>query len=56
MGREDVAAGAAKQAKGKMNDVVGAMRGNSAQQLKGKVQKGIGKLQAKMGRSSSRGR
>ena len=56
MGREDVAAGKAKQFKGKMNDVVGAMRGNSAQQMKGKIQKGIGKVQARMGRSSSRGR
>ena len=56
MGREDVAAGKAKQFKGKMNDVVGALRGNTGQQMRGKMQKGIGKVQAKMGRSSSRGR
>ena len=56
MGREDVAAGKAKQVKGKMNDVVGALKGNPAQQVKGKVQKGVGKLQEKMGRASSRSR
>jgi uncharacterized protein YjbJ (UPF0337 family) len=54
MGREDVAAGKAKQVKGKINDVVGAVRGNTAQQIKGKVQKGIGKAQAAIGKSSSK--
>ncbi len=52
MGREDVAAGQAKQVRGKVNDVVGAAKGDSAQQLKGKVQKGVGKVQEKMGRKS----
>lgn len=50
MGREDVAAGKAKQVKGKVNDVVGAARGNTAQQIKGKIQKGVGKVQAAMGK------
>ena len=50
MGREDVAAGKAKQVKGKVNDVVGAVRGNTAQQIKGKVQKGVGKAQEAMGK------
>ena len=50
MGREDVAAGKAKQVKGKVNDVVGAARGDSGQQLKGKVQKGVGKVQASLGK------
>jgi uncharacterized protein YjbJ (UPF0337 family) len=52
MGREDVAAGKAKQVKGKVNDVVGAVRGDTAQQIKGKIQKGVGKAQEKMGRKS----
>jgi uncharacterized protein YjbJ (UPF0337 family) len=52
MGREDVAAGKAKQLKGKVNDVVGAVRGDTAQQVKGKIQKGVGKAQEKMGRKS----
>ena len=43
MGREDMAAGKAKQARGKLNDVVGAVKGDSGQQIKGKVQQGIGK-------------
>ena len=51
MGREDVAAGKAKQVKGKVNDVVGAARGNTAQQIKGKVQKGVGKVQAALGKN-----
>ncbi|MEO6434209.1 MAG: CsbD family protein [Tepidisphaeraceae bacterium] len=50
MGREDVAAGKAKQIKGKTNDVVGAVRGNTAQQIKGKIQKGVGKVQEAMGK------
>jgi len=54
MGREDVAAGKAKQIKGKINDVVGAVRGNTAQQIKGKSQKGVGKVQEAMGKSASR--
>jgi len=52
MGREDVAAGKAKQVKGKVNDVVGAARGNTAQQVKGKVQKGVGKVQEAMGKNA----
>jgi len=51
MGREDVAAGKAKQVKGKVNDVVGAARGNTAQQIKGKVQKGVGKVQEALGKN-----
>jgi uncharacterized protein YjbJ (UPF0337 family) len=52
MGREDVAAGRAKQVRGKVNDVVGAVRGNTAQQIKGKIQKGVGKVQEKLGRKA----
>ena len=45
MGQEDVAAGKAKQIKGKVNDVVGAVKGDTGQQVKGKIQKGVGKVQ-----------
>lgn len=50
MGREDVVAGKAKQLKGKVNDVVGAVKGDTGQQVKGKVQKGVGKVQSKLGK------
>ena len=53
MGKEDVAAGKAKQFKGKANDVIGAVKGDSAQQLKGKVQKGVGKVQEALGRAQA---
>lgn len=49
MGKEDVAAGKTKQVKGKVNDVIGAIKGDSNQQAKGKVQKAVGKIQAKLG-------
>jgi uncharacterized protein YjbJ (UPF0337 family) len=51
MGKEDVAAGKAKQVKGKLNDVVGAVKGDTSQQIKGKVQKAVGKVQEKLGRA-----
>ena len=54
MGREDVAAGKSKQVKGKVNDVVGAVKGDSSQQAKGKLQKGVGKVQAALGKGSTR--
>src|SRR5688500_12632235 len=54
MGREDAAAGKAKQLKGKVNDVVGALKGDSSQQAKGKIQKGVGKVQEALGKGSAR--
>jgi uncharacterized protein YjbJ (UPF0337 family) len=51
MAEEDVAAGKIKQVKGKANDVVGAVKGDTAQQLKGKVQKGVGKVQEALGKA-----
>ena len=50
MGREDVAAGRSKRLKGKVNDVVGAVKGDSSQQARGKVQKGVGKIQEALGK------
>ena len=54
MGQEDVAAGQAKQVKGKANDVIGAIKGDTAQQVKGKVQSAVGKAQAAVGKRSSK--
>jgi len=54
MAFEDVAAGKAKQVKGKVNDVVGAAKGDTAQQIKGKVEKGIGKVQEAVGKMDSK--
>ena len=54
MGREDVAAGKAKQLKGKANDVIGAIKGDTGQQIKGKIQKGVGKVQAALGKDSTK--
>ena len=52
MGTEDRAAGKMKQLKGKANDVVGAVKGDSSQQAKGKIQKAVGKVQEKLGKAS----
>jgi uncharacterized protein YjbJ (UPF0337 family) len=54
MGREDIAAGQAKQVKGKANDVIGAVKGDTAQQIKGKIQKGVGKVQEAIGKATSK--
>ena len=54
MGREDAAAGKAKQFKGKVNDVVGAVKGDSSQQAKGKVQKAVGKVQDAVGKATGK--
>jgi uncharacterized protein YjbJ (UPF0337 family) len=51
MAREDVAAGKMKQLKGKANDVIGAIKGDTGRQIKGKIQKGIGKAEAKLGKA-----
>ena len=54
MAREDIAAGKAKQIKGKINDIAGAIKGDTAQQIKGKLQKGAGKVQEAVGRASTK--
>jgi uncharacterized protein YjbJ (UPF0337 family) len=53
MGREDIAAGKVKQARGKANDIIGAVTGNTGRQIKGKIQKAAGKVQEKIGKSTS---
>jgi uncharacterized protein YjbJ (UPF0337 family) len=53
MAREDVAAGKVKQVKGKANDTLGALKGDTSQQIKGKVQKAVGKVQEKLGKGGS---
>ena len=52
MAREDVAAGKVKQVKGKANDMLGAAKGDTSQQVKGKVQKAVGKVQEKFGKNA----
>ena len=54
MGREDVTAGKIKQIKGKANDIAGAVTGNTARQVKGKIQKAVGKIQENLGKDTSR--
>jgi len=54
MGREDIAAGKVKQAKGKANDIAGAVKGDTAQQIKGKTQKVVGKIQEEIGKATSK--
>jgi uncharacterized protein YjbJ (UPF0337 family) len=54
MGRENIAAGKAKRIKGKVNDVMGAAKGDRGQQVKGKVQKAVGAAQEAVGRTSKK--
>lgn len=56
MASEDVAAGKMKQVRGKANDVIGAVKGDTAQQIKGKAEKAVGKVQEKLGKGSSQPR
>lgn len=52
MAQEDVAAGKVKQVKGKINDVVGAAKGDTSQQIKGKAEKAVGKIQEGFGKAT----
>ncbi len=56
MGAEDVVSGKIKQIKGKANDIAGAVKGDTAQQIKGKIQKGVGKVQEALGKDTSKSR
>jgi len=52
MASEDIAAGKIKQVKGQANDIAGAIKGDTAQQIKGKIQKGVGKAQEAIGKAT----
>lgn len=54
MGKEDAGAGKAKQIKGKLNDIAGAATGDTGRQIKGKIQKGVGKVQEDLGHSGEK--
>lgn len=54
MAHEDTVAGKMKQARGKANDIAGAVTGNTGRQIKGKMQKAVGKVQEEIGKASSR--
>ena len=54
MATEDRIGGKMKQARGKGNDVMGAIKGDDSQQAKGKVQKVVGKVQDKVGKATSK--
>ena len=54
MGRKDIAAGQIKQVNGKLNDIAGAVKGNTAQQIKGKMQKTVGKVQEEIGKATTK--
>jgi len=53
-GDNNVAKGVGKQVKGKINEVVGAAKGDLGQELGGKVEKNVGKAQEKLGHSEQR--
>jgi len=53
MGHEAIAAGKIKQVKGTLNDAAGAVKGNTAQQIKGKTQKVVGKVQEEIGKATA---
>ena len=52
MARKDIAAGKVKQIKGKANDIAGAVTGNTARQIKGKIQQAAGKVQEIYGKAT----
>ncbi len=54
MRQEDITAGRIKQIKGKANDIAGAVTGNTSRQLKGKLQKAVGKAQVAMGKAATK--
>ena len=50
MAMRDTVRGAMKQVKGKANDVMGAAKGDTSQQIKGKVRRRPAKCRGKLGR------
>jgi uncharacterized protein YjbJ (UPF0337 family) len=49
-GVKNEVSGAGKQVEGKVNEVAGAVKGDLGQELAGKAEKTVGKVQAKFGR------
>jgi len=56
MAQEDVAAGKVKQIKGKANNAIGAITGDTGKQIKGKAQEAVGKVQEAVGKATSKRR
>lgn len=56
MAREDVAAGKMKQIRGKARDTAGALKGDTGKQIKGKIEKAVGKVQEKLGKATTKAR
>jgi uncharacterized protein YjbJ (UPF0337 family) len=54
MGQEDITAGRIKEIKGKANDIVGAVTGNTSRQIKGKIQQTVGKMQVAVGKATAK--
>jgi uncharacterized protein YjbJ (UPF0337 family) len=54
MAMEDRIGGKMKQARGKGNEVMGAIKGDTSQQIKGKVQKAAGKVQDAIGKADNK--
>ena len=48
-GMEHESKGLGKQIKGKTNEVVGAATGDTSRELKGKIEKNVGKVQERFG-------
>ena len=53
-GDNNVAKGVGKQVEGKVNEVAGAAKGNLSQELGGKVEKNVGKVQEKLGHAEQK--
>ena len=53
-GDNNVDKGVGKQVEGKVNEVAGAAKGNLGQELSGKVEKNVGKVQEKLGHTEQK--
>lgn len=53
-GAKNQAKGLGKQVEGKVNEVAGAAKGDLGQELKGKVEKNVGKVQEGFGKGETR--
>jgi uncharacterized protein YjbJ (UPF0337 family) len=53
-GAKNQAKGIAKEVKGKVNEMIGVATGDRSRELKGKVQKHVGRAQQQMGRTEQK--